>query len=277
LILVLVPLSGCEDPFFKPSVRPIERSLGAAIPIAYVATLATAAFDGQATTCTDFSTDCADPPCGGVVNILVDDNCPFPIADGATGVVSVVGARMSEEVGLFSAVFTEVDIPGDKLMLRSIDAFIVSKFSPDLIIGEPRTETGIKVIYYDIDVEFEDSQALDLAHSEWIIDVATMDTPGDPSDDVMSIFGARQAVETGSGFAAASQTALVMTKYESSCRRNPVSGFGIIESADTSRLADNGITMLGFRPECDGKALVLLAVGMATPSTGTEVTLNLFD
>ena len=59
--LVVAALSACDNPFFEPNVRSIERALGAAVPIAYVGTLAMAAFRGETTRCVDFATNCADP------------------------------------------------------------------------------------------------------------------------------------------------------------------------------------------------------------------------
>ncbi|MBW2699557.1 MAG: hypothetical protein JRF33_01950 [Deltaproteobacteria bacterium] len=281
IIIMLLPAmlaAGCEDPFFKPNVRSIERSIGVTIPVAYVATLAMSAFEGNQTDCVSFSTNCEDPPCGGMVSIVVNDSCPFPLAGDAQGVVTVTGVRVNEDTGMFAAVFTEVDVSGRKLMLQSIDAFVVTRFSAQLF-GQAQPEEGLKVIFYDGDIEYTDPNVIAVEQSMWMVDVATSGTPGDPRDDVMNINGMRQAAGAGGDIpnASVSQTVLAQVKMDATCPRNPVSGFGIIEAGDIGDPMNNGITMLGFHRRCDGKALVLLSVGLAAPSTSTDVELNLLD
>ncbi len=279
LLLPAVLAAGCDDPFFKPNVRSIERSIGVTIPVAYVATLAMSAFEGEETDCVNFSTDCVDPPCGGLVSVVVNEACPFPLAGDAQGVITVTGVRINEDTGLFAAVFNEVDVSGRKLMLKSIDAFVVTRFSAQLF-GESQPDEGIKVIFYDGDIEYTDPNVIAVEQSMWMVDVATSGTPGDPRDDVMNINGVRQAAGAGGGdipSASMNQTVLAQVKMDATCALNPVCGFGIIEAGDTGDPMNNGITMLGFHRACDGKAIVLLSVGLAAPSTSTEVELNLLE
>ena len=268
LVLVMANLqTGCENPFFEPSVRPIERALGVTVPVGYAATLAMSAMEGHATECVDFSV-------GNVVNITVDEDCPLPIGESPEGIITVTGVMTSEDTGMFAAVFSDVSDGNRQLMLKSVNAFLVTRFSMDRDAPEDEDQ-NLKVIFYDVDVEL--TTQVDVAQSMWLVDVDTGGTPGDPSDDMMVINGIRQGAYAGGGQGGVNQSLLAQATMHADCRRNPISGFGMIESGDSSRLADNGITMLGFTPECNGDALILLSVGMAAPSSGTRVDLNLMD
>jgi hypothetical protein len=276
LTTLLAGLIACESLFFKPDVRSIERALGAAVPIAYVGTLAMAAFRGEPTRCVDFATNCADPPCGGIVNVRVDEDCPLPLAEGGQGMVTVTGALVSEDTGLFAAVFSDIQVGSRRLVLREVRAFIVTGFT-DRVFGEARGEDGIKVLFYDADLDFTRDAGVEVAQSQWLVDVATRGTPGDPSDDRMSITGASQEAGAGAQQANAKQTAMIMVEMDAQCLKNPVRGYAIIEAVNTAEVMDNGITMLGFHPACDGQADILLSVGTSSPSTGTAVKLNLLE
>jgi hypothetical protein len=274
--LALGVLSACDELIFKPDVDSIETALGAAVPIAHVGTLAMAAFRGETTRCVDFATNCADPPCGGLVNVRVDDDCPLPLAEGGEGMVTVTGALVNEDTGLFAAVFSDVQVGSRRLILREVRAFIVTRFT-DSVFAEPRMDEGIKVLFYDADLDLARDGGLDVAQSQWLVDVATRGTPGDPSDDRMSITGASQEAGAGEQRANAKQTAMIMVEMDAGCLRNPVRGYAMIEAVNTTEVMDNGITMLGFHPACDGEADILLSVGTSSLSTGTSVRLNLLD
>jgi hypothetical protein len=276
LALALSVLVACDELMFKPDVDSIETALGAAVPIAYVGTLAMAAFRGETTRCVDFATDCADPPCGGIVNVLVNDDCPLPLAEGGQGMVTVTGALVNEDTGLFAAVFSDVQVGSRRLILREVRAFIVTRFT-DSVFVEPRMDEGIKVLFYDADLDLARDGGLDVAQSQWLVDVATGSTPGDPSDDRMSISGASQEAGSGEERAHAKQTAMVMVEMDATCLRNPVRGYAMIEAVNTTEVMDNGITMLGFHSACDGEANILLSVGTSSLSTGTTVALDLLE
>ncbi len=276
LVVALGVLGACDELFLKPDVGSIERALGAAVPIAHVGTLAMAAFRGEATRCVDFATNCADPPCGGIVNVRVDEDCPLPLADGGQGMVTVTGALVSADTGLFAAVFSDIAVGSRRLVLREVRAFIVTGFT-DAAFGQPRNEEGIKVLFYDADLDFVRDDGVQVAQSQWLVDVATRGTPGDPRDDRMSITGASQEAGTGQSRANAKQTAMIMVEMDASCLRNPVRGYAMIEAVNTSEVMDNGITMLGFHPACDGEADILLSVGSSSLSTGTSVRLDLLE
>jgi hypothetical protein len=175
---------------------------------------------------------------------------------------------------LFAAVFSKVQVGNRKLMLQKVKAFVVTRFNMNR--GQPDAEdSNIKVIMYDLDIELTPPEKMDVGQAMYLIDVDTNKTPGNPYDDYMTINGVRQGAQTQQAAAGASQTVLAQVGMDPKCRKNPVRGFGIIESADTSRLADNGITMLGFLPQCTGEALILLSVGFAAPSSTTTTKLNL--
>jgi hypothetical protein len=134
----------------------------------------------------------------------------------------------------------------------------------------------LKVIFYDLDIELAGGERFELSQSMWLVDVDRGDTPGDPSDDRLIIHGVRQgAGRSGDHRAFGDQTLLAAATVDAACPLNPVRGFGIIESADSSDFASNGITMLAFHPNCDGLARILLSAGLGAPSSGTEVELDL--
>ncbi len=267
---VVTVLVGCENPFFEPSVRPIEQGLGVSVPIGHAAALAVAAFDGD-------PSPCAQLNAGGVVNLTVDQDCPIPLLPMARGMITVTGAMTSPTSGLFAAVFTEIDVDGRPLMLERINAFLVTRFSMDRM--DPSDEDdNLKVIFYDLDLELPSRERFEFAQSMWLVDVDRGSTPGVPGDDTMVISGLRQgAGKSGAQQAFADQTLLAGAFIDSECQRNPRRGFGLIESGNSGSFADNGITIVAFTPECDGNARILLSAGLGAPSTGTRVELDLLS
>ena len=257
--------SGCsflEEATSPPDVRSIEEVMGTAVPLAYVATVAKAAFDGEDVDCVSFAVDCADPPCTGVVNIEVSPACPLPLVPNASGQITVVAMGAATEIALMSAVFSEVDVGARKLMIRSVDSFIVSRDGSEL-----------RVAYVDQDVRLSSPRNVEVQQSEWVILVNTADTPGDAADDRLTLHGGRQQVEG----ARVVQTALAQVVMDSSCRRNPLDGVATIEITDGDRPGASEVTTLTFHPSCDGRADVLVSVGTSVASSGRSIALDFTD
>ena len=256
-------------------MRPIEQSIGTAVPIAYAATLAMAAFQGEDVPCVTLGSLCTNPPCGGLALLEVSERCPFPIASEAKGTIAVTGSRITEDTGVFSATFGDIDVGGKRLVFKTVELFVVTEFSEDLFTEHPGVEEGFKVVYLDVDVVANDDMA-SLEESGWVIDVATRGTPGDPSDDLMLINGVRQWAGVGSDPTGAAQTGLTMVVMDARCPLNPVSGYGLMQAVTTD-IQLLGDTFLYFHEECDGKARILFSLGATTPSTSTLVELNLLS
>jgi hypothetical protein len=244
-------LSGCSSLLAPPDVKPVERALAVAVPVAYVATLANAAFAGQPAKCTSVL--------GPIANIEVSDACPLPMVDGAQGNITVTSIG-SSAAAIYAAVFTSVDIGARTLQVKSVDA-----------ITAVTRDTMLEFTYFNQDVKLTNPDGAEVMQSSWILMVDPRGTPGDPSDDAVTIDGARQVVDNGH----TTQTALTNVKMDG-CRQNPVAGQGTIETADGGNaLGSTGVTTVSFHPACDGRAKVELSVSSSFGSTGSTVALDL--
>jgi len=111
------------------------------------------------------------------------------------------------------------------------------------------------------------SQGAALGQSSWTVDVDGRGTPGNPADDVYTVNGASQGAAAGSG-AQVTQVSLTTVVLDPSCRKNPISGMGVIQQVGSASLAE---VVAKFHATCDGKVDVAGALG------GTHAqTLHLF-
>jgi hypothetical protein len=254
LIAATLAMGACFKVSSAPDVRPIERALATAVPVAYVATVATAAFAGQPTPCAQ--------PLGPVVNISVDSSCPLPMMPDASGMITVT--RIGDaSAGILGAVFTNVNAGARTLVIQSVDAITVNMQDGKLVIA-----------YVDEDVKLTSPDGAMVKQSSWAIEVDPRTTPGDTRDDLVSIDGADQRVLN----AETTQTALTGVKLDAAaCRANPIAGNGTIQTArGSSALGSTGVTSLTFHSACDGRAMVNVSL-TALASSGGTVELDLLN
>src|SRR5689334_20549308 len=116
-ILVGVFVVGCEKPDPAEIVRPLESTLGAAVPAAYFAAVSMAALDGRPSPCANVVT-----PAGGStvrVDVGLGAGCP-PMFGAGEGGTMVVTGTWTPELATFVMDFTGINSGGDPMLVVGI-------------------------------------------------------------------------------------------------------------------------------------------------------------
>lgn len=254
VVLSLVLVNGCRDrdgpldgtgPGITTctlDISPVEDILGTAVPLAYAASLAMAAMAGNDIPCVSVTTSCDNPPCQGEVTVALNDSCVLPLGSVGNGYILVTGTWNDTDDANLTAVFQGATIDGQDLMVRQ-GAFAA------VMSGGVLTMT-----YADQDVEVTGVNAASISQGAWTAEVDNQGTVLDVSDDVMTIYGAREYVGT-SGIATVTLTDVV---WSPSCFANPTSGEALVLA-----VGEGSPSELGFHSACDGEVDVNFSLSPA--------------
>jgi hypothetical protein len=221
----------------------IEVALVAGASIGHSASMTAAAMDAPVA-CVSVTQPCsATYPCNGVASVTLGDACPLPLGGVGNGQVAVSGSWAASDSATL----------GLELGIGVSDGSVsVSEAAGVKVTTSAGHET---VAYAGQDVMVSTGAAL--GQSSWTVDVDGKGTPGDPSDDVYTINGANQGAAAGEG-AQVTQVSLTTVVLDPSCRKNPVSGMGVIQAVGSSTLQE---TVVRFHAACDGKVDVQGTLG----------------
>ncbi len=222
----------------------IEVALVAGSSIGHSASMTAAAMDAPVA-CVNVTQPCsASFPCSGVATVTLGDACPLPLGGVGSGEVAVSGSWAATDMATLGMMFG-VGVSDGNVSLSEAIGVKVS------------TANGHQTVAYvgqDVSVKSGNTLA---AQSSWTVDVDNQGTPGDPSDDVYTINGAQQGAAAGSG-ATVAQVSLTTVVLDPSCRKNPISGMGVIQQVGSSTLEEVVAT---FHAACDGKVDVRGTLG----------------
>ena len=246
---LLVCIAGCAKPDPAEIVRPLEVTLGAAVPAAYFAASSMAALAGRPSPCAKVVT-----PAGSAgalrVDVSLGPGCPPMFGAGEQGTVVVTGV-WTPQLATFLMDFTGVSYDGRPMVVVGIGSMTVA----------PRDANHLLVAYAEEDVRVATGAVLGagLGQAVWVVDVDTAGTD-DPSDDSIAISGGDQEL-LGAGGAAPeadlTQAAVGNAVFKAGCRKNPSSGVAAIQRAGTR---GGGWVLFRFHDACDGTADVVAAL-----------------
>ncbi len=221
----------------------IEVALVAGASIGHSASMTAAAMSAPVA-CVNVTQPCGTTfPCSGVASVTLGDACPLPLGGVGSGQVAVSGSWAATDMATLG-------------MMLGIGVSDGSVSVSEAIGIKVTTSMGrMTVAYAGQDVTVSSGAAL--GQSSWTVDVEDKATPGDPADDVYTINGASQGAAAGSG-AQATQVSLTTVVLDPSCRKNPVSGMGVIQQVGSASLAQ---VVAKFHATCDGKVDVAGALG----------------
>jgi hypothetical protein len=225
-------------------LSPIETALVAGSSIGHSASMTAAAMDAPVA-CVNVTQPCgAAYPCDCVAAVTLGDACPLPLGGVGNGEVAVSGSWAATDMATLGMMLG-IGVSDGKIAVSQALGVKVS------------TQTGHQLVaYVGQDVSVTNGATL-AAQSSWTVDVDERMTPGDPSDDVYTIDGGQQGISAGGG-ADVAQVTLTSVLLDPSCRKNPVSGSGIIQQVGTSSLEE---VHVAFHAKCDGKADVTGTLG----------------
>jgi hypothetical protein len=249
MIALVASALACVKPDPAEIVRPLETTLGAAVPAAYFAAVAMAALDGRPSPCANVVTPAGS---GGSLRVEVSlgPGCPPMYGADERGTVVVTGA-WTPEVATFVMDFTGVSEGGHPMIVVGIGAMTVTR----------RDATHLLVAYGEEDIRVETGSATSAGIKQiaWVVDVDTAGTD-DPSDDALAISGGDQILLAATGATAeadVTQVAVGNAVFKSGCRKNPSSGVAAVQRAGTR---GGGWVLFLFHDACDGTADVAAAL-----------------
>ena len=221
----------------------IEVALVAGSSIGHSASMTAAAMNAPVA-CVNVTQPCsATFPCSGVASVILGDACPLPLGGVGSGQVAVSGSWAATDMATLG-------------MMLGIGVSDGSVSVSEAIGVKVTTSMGHETVAYaGQDVTVNGGAAL--GQSSWTVDVDGKGTAGDPSDDVYTINGASQGAAAGSG-AQVTQVSLTTVVLDPSCRKNPISGMGVIQQVGSASL---GEVVAKFHAACDGKVDIAGALG----------------
>lgn len=243
----LLPLAlvcgGCFGSSSDQDLSELEVALVAGSSIGHSASMTAAAMNAPVA-CVNVTQPCsATYPCDGVASVTLGDACPLPLGGVGSGQVAVSGSWAATDMATLGMMLG-IGVSDGNISLSQAVGIKVT------------TSTGHQTVAYagqDVTV----STGAALGQSSWTVDVDDRGTPGDPSDDVYTINGASQGAAAGSG-AQVSQVSLTTVVIDPSCRKNPISGMGVIQQVGSASL---GEVVAKFHAKCDGKVDVAGVLG----------------
>lgn len=247
--MLLALAVSCVRPDPAEIVRPLESTLGAAVPAAYFAAVSMAALGGRPSPCAAVTAPAG--PGGDVrVEINLGPGCPPMFGAGERGTVIVTGA-WTPQLATFVMDFTGLSYGGHPMLVVGIASMTVV----------PRDPTHLVVAYgeEDIMVGTADAGSAGVKQVAWVLDVDTAGTD-EPSDDTIALSGGDQTL-----FAAVdqkpeadlAQVAVGNAVFKAGCRRNPSSGVAAVQRAGTR---GGGWVLFMFHDACNGTADVAAAL-----------------
>jgi len=249
VIALLIPVVGCVKPDPAEIVRPLETTLGAAVPASYFAAVAMAALDGRSSPCARVVT-----PTGSGTNVRVEvsvgPGCPPMLGPDERGTVVVTGSWTPQQA-TFVMDFTGMSYGGRPMVVVGMATMTVV----------PPDATHLVIAYGEEDIMVGTGTATSAGVKQvaWVVDVDTAGTD-DPSDDTLRISGGDQALLAAVDPApqgGLTQVAVGNAVFEAGCRKNPSSGVAAVQRAGTS---GGGWVLFRFHDTCDGTADVFAAL-----------------
>ena len=249
MLALLAAAAGCVKPDPAEIVRPLESTLGAAVPAAYFAAVSMAALGGRSSPCATVVT-----PSGAGSTVRVDvslgPGCPPMFGADDRGTVVVTGT-WTPDLATFVMDFTRISSGGRPMVVVGIAAMSVV----------PSSDGHLIIAYGEEDIRVGTAAASSAGVKQvaWAVEVDTAGTD-DPSDDVVSVSGGDQVLLAAGGSAPeadVTQVAVGNAVFRAGCRLNPSSGVAAVQRAGTR---GGGWVLFLFHEACNGTADVVAAM-----------------
>lgn len=311
IIFVVSSLVACSEDdihnFFQdPNTEPIRATIKAGVPLANIAAISMAVYQGQEIYGVTKIGD------GSLAHIhfnsypLASEPLPFDNINNEGGSVDVYGLWSSPDQAILTVVFTDYSPGVPSFSIKKINTF------PVQVVNTP--EPHIMIAYANIDIDifnssnYEDPGDLDSSEQAaeferfsdveneeairenaeinvdldaWVVHVFDNGTPFDFSDDEYNLSGGGQYVDVniddGETETGIYQLGLAGIHVSPDCSSNPLAGFAVIQEVGTG--GESGIlaaqAVLAFENECDAGIQVIVATGNFVAANFSELDFDL--
>lgn len=225
----------------------MQDVLGASAPMAWSAALAMAAIDGEVAPCVELAAGCNGDDCVSAISIDASDPaCPFPFDGDVTGTIGLVGAWAGANTAGMTFDLSDVRVNGRPLRVDSVEGAIVTRDEDPL---DDVVNTTVTWAWEWVDIDTEPELAdVDVTQEGWTTRVEDPLTPGDPSDDTITVTGGSQyVIDTLNVRDVILAPGAVFTP---DCGLNPIDGEALVIEVG----ADSGGDEWSFHDDCDGRA-----------------------
>ena len=296
LVLAACGSDEVDDFFHPPSSEPIRSTVRTSIPLAYVASAAMAAVNGHTPPDTTASNTCSDYPCTAFVTVeQIENALPFTLSDNSASAL-VVGLWSSANEAVLTASFVEAPVGTETYQVTKISTFPVIEsilgdyeiiyadidinIAADSSDSIDLTDEQIQAEYDRLEIAVSDDPEINLSMDAWIIEVHDNGTPDVLNDDVYIINGGGQYAHTTQSSAEVVQLGMAGTRVAWDCSTNPTQGLAVMNEVGASSGDDTpppliANALIGFEPECDATAEVVLATGNWLFASGDSIPLDL--
>jgi hypothetical protein len=297
-LLIFTAIFSCKkiDEFNQgPEIQPLRQGFQASAAIGYCASLASAAFHGEALPA-NVSFETKTPAEGytgaGILHVQISNDYPLPFNTGI-GDIYIAGL-WNNDSGVISIILADVDLLDAQAkfyglytvpVMKQVSGEILTVFAEqDIIIGEGSdTLMNLSLSNPKFTTELDrlnEPRPTDtfvaIKQNVWFIDIDQSGTPSDVYDDEFEINGGGQIAQASSNSGGLLYHAMIETQFTySNCSINPTHGTAFIQNLKASGSSiDLGNITLDFHSDCDGRAKVIVATGKYVTSNGKNISLD---
>ena len=278
-----------------PEIEPLQHGFKVSATVGYCASLAHSLFSGEDLPANVvFHSESVDEyRASGFMFVNLNEQYPLPFNTSSGQLWMGCLWDPVDHTGIISAVFTEIDVLEKKFELIGIytipvmeagNGNVMTVFAEqDIIVGQG-SDTLFKISMTDpqfndeldrLDIDVAEDVFAAVKQNVWIITADQNNTSTNVYDDVFTIYGGGQIVETRSSSGGILYHSLIGTVFiPDSCNLNPIEGIGFIQNFKVGTTLDLGNILLKFHNTCNGKAYVEFASGKFWASNRKYVNLN---
>lgn len=301
LILQICSCKKIKEYSQKPELSSLQQGLKTSAAIGYCSSIAMSAFKGDALpgNVTVVSKKSDQSGSSWLVYIKLDTSNPLPFNNNV-GDIMMVGLG-SERGGVISVLFGDFNLLNANIRLFGIQTVpvmeredlmtgkksIIALFAKeDFVIGNASSDAFLNLDLSGMQFQTEMDRLstpvpsdayVAIKQNVWFININQEETSNNVYDDVLTINGGGQILETD-GKSGVIYHAIIDTKVSYSvCTENPISGYGLSQNfkAGSEPYIDLGGSFLSFHNSCDGKAHVDVSTGKYVSYNNKYIALNI--
>jgi hypothetical protein len=296
ILSILSTLLGCSkvDEFIKPpDLGPLDQGFKSTAAIAYCASLASRAFNGETLPANVLFEQTTTPGYSGsgLLYISVNDDNPLPLNDQIGNIVIAGLWDGTRGGGVISIIFADIDILSGESKFYGIHTIPVIKKNTgelitlfaeqDIVIGEGSDtllQLGLSKLKFDSELERANSEHpsdVFVAITQNVWHITLHENSSTEFGGSYTVTGGGQLVSASNASAGVLYHAMINTEFDfNECPLNPITGTAFIQNLQAGSALDLGNILMEFHSSCSGKAEVKLATGKYVTANGKDLSLN---
>jgi hypothetical protein len=303
--LIILQICSCkklEEYNQKPELSSLQQGLKTSAAIGYSSSIAMSAFKGDAlpSNVTMISKSSDQSGSSWLVHIKLDKSYPLPFNNNVGNII--VAGFGNERGGVISILFGDFNLLNTNVKFFGIQTVpvieredimtgkknIIAVFAKeDFVIGNASSDAFLNLDLSSMQFQAEMNRLSTPVPSDayvvvkqniWLISIDQEGTSNTAYDDVLTINGGGQILETDGESGGVIYHAIINTKLNYSvCTKNPISGYGLSQNfkAGGEPYIDLGGSFFSFHSSCDGTAHVDISTGKYISYNNKYITLNI--